>query len=118
MATFVRVPGGWHGGWDFCPLTDRLRARGHVVHELTLSGVGERNHFPAGAVNLDTHIDDVVRVFEQEDVNNAVLCGHSYGGMVIAGVADRIRRSLVGALAGIGARLVGCAASPEATSPR
>jgi pimeloyl-ACP methyl ester carboxylesterase len=91
MATFVLVPGGWHGGWDFRPITDRLRARGHVVHELTLSGVGERNHFPAGVVNLDTHIEDVVRVFEQEDADNAVLCGHSYGGMVIAGVADRIR---------------------------
>jgi hypothetical protein len=48
MATFVLVPGGWHGGWDFRPITDRLRARGQVVHELTLSGVGERSHFPAG----------------------------------------------------------------------
>ncbi len=92
--TFVFVPGGWHGGWDFRPLTERLRARGHQVHELTLSGVGERNHIPAGSVNLDTHIEDVVAVFEQEELDDAVLCGHSYGGMVIAGVADRIRDRL------------------------
>jgi pimeloyl-ACP methyl ester carboxylesterase len=89
-ATFVLVPGRWHGGSHFRPLTDRLRARGHVVHELTLSGVGERSHIPAGVVNLDTHIEDVVNVFEQEDLHDAVLCGHSYGGMVIAGVADRV----------------------------
>jgi pimeloyl-ACP methyl ester carboxylesterase len=88
--TFVLVPGGWHGGWDFRPVTDRLRAHGHVVHELTLSGVGERSHIPAGMVNLDTHIEDVVRTFEQEDLRDVVLCGHSYGGMVIAGVADRV----------------------------
>jgi pimeloyl-ACP methyl ester carboxylesterase len=88
--TFVLVPGGWHGGWDFRPVTRRLRTRGHAVHELTLSGVGERSHIPAGIVNLDTHIDDVLRVLEQEDLGNVVLCGHSYGGMVIAGVADRV----------------------------
>jgi pimeloyl-ACP methyl ester carboxylesterase len=93
-ATFVLVPGGWHGGWNFRPITDRLRARGHVVHELTLSGVGERSHIPAGVVNLDTHIEDVVNVFEQEDLHGAVLCGHSYGGMVIAGVADRVRERI------------------------
>ncbi|HEY7208524.1 MAG TPA: alpha/beta hydrolase [Gaiellaceae bacterium] len=90
MATFVLVPGGWHGGWDFRPVTDRLRERGHEVHELTLTGVGERSHVPAGVVNLDTHIEDVVGVFVQEDIRDAVLCGHSYGGMVIAGVADRV----------------------------
>ena len=87
---YVLVPGGWHGGWNFRPITDRLRARGETVCELTLSGVGERNHIPAGMVNLNTHIEDVVRVFEQEDLRDAVLCGHSYAGMVITGVADRI----------------------------
>jgi pimeloyl-ACP methyl ester carboxylesterase len=90
MATFVLVPGGWRGGWNFRPVTERLRGRGHTVHELTLSGVGERSHLPAGTINLDTHIEDVVRVFEQEDLRTAILVGHSYGGMVIAGVADRV----------------------------
>jgi pimeloyl-ACP methyl ester carboxylesterase len=93
-ATFVLVPGGWKGGWNFRPVTDRLRARGHIVHELTLSGVGERNHVPAGVVNLDTHIEDVVNVLEQEDLRDIVLCGHGYGGMVIAGVADRVRERI------------------------
>ncbi|HEX5191330.1 MAG TPA: alpha/beta hydrolase [Solirubrobacteraceae bacterium] len=93
-ATFVLVPGGWHGGWDFRPVTDRLRARGQPVYELTLSGVGERSHIPAGLVNLDTHIEDVIRVLEQEDLHDVVLCGHSYGGMVIAGVADRARERI------------------------
>jgi pimeloyl-ACP methyl ester carboxylesterase len=89
--TFVLVPGGWHGGWDYRPVTERLRARGHTVHELTLTGVGERSRFPLGTINLDTHIADVVRVFEQADLRDAVLVGHSYGGMVIAGAADRVR---------------------------
>jgi pimeloyl-ACP methyl ester carboxylesterase len=61
------------------------------VYELTLSGVGERSHLPAGTINLDTHIADVVGVLEPEDVRDAILVGHSYGGMVIAGVADRVR---------------------------
>jgi pimeloyl-ACP methyl ester carboxylesterase len=91
MATFVFVPGGWHGGWDFRPVTERLRARGNAVHELTLSGVAERSHLPAGTINLDTHIDDVLRVFEQEDLREVTLVGHSSGGMVIAGAADRVR---------------------------
>ena len=91
---FVLVPGGWHGGWDFRPVTERLRARGHAVYELTLSGVGERSHIPAGTVNLDTHIEDVVRVLEEADLHDVVLCGHSYGGMVIAGAADRVRERI------------------------
>jgi pimeloyl-ACP methyl ester carboxylesterase len=91
MATFILVPGGWHGGWDFRPVTERLRSCGHTVYELTLSGVGERSHLTGAAINLDTHIEDVVRVFEQEDLRDAVLVGHSYGGMVIAGVAERAR---------------------------
>jgi pimeloyl-ACP methyl ester carboxylesterase len=90
MTTFVLVPSGWHGGWNFRPVTERLRGRGHTVYELTLSGVGERSHLPAGAINLDTHIADVVGVFEQEDLSDVILVGHSYGGMVIAGVADRV----------------------------
>ncbi|WP_028922399.1 alpha/beta fold hydrolase [Pseudonocardia acaciae] len=87
MATFVLVPGGWHGGWYFGPLADRLRERGHRAHPVTLTGIGERNHL-AGA-NLDTHVRDVLGLLDSERIEDAVLCGHSYAGMVISGVADR-----------------------------
>ncbi|MFI6789558.1 alpha/beta fold hydrolase [Nonomuraea sp. NPDC050383] len=89
MATFVLVPGMCHGGWSFEPLTERLRALGHRVHAVTLSGVSERRHLMAGGVNLDTHIQDVTALLEAEQVEDAVLVAHSYGGMVITGAADR-----------------------------
>lgn len=90
MSEFVLVPGGWGGGWRFDNGAARLRNRGHTVHQLTLTGVGERAHLGHSGVNLDTHIDDVCAVFEVRKITGAVLCGHSYGGMVIAGVAERI----------------------------
>jgi pimeloyl-ACP methyl ester carboxylesterase len=89
VATFVLVPGGWRGGWYFQPLTRELRRRGHEVYPVTLTGLGERSHLLSASVNLDTHIEDVVRVLECEQIEDAVLCGHSYGGMVVSGVADR-----------------------------
>lgn len=89
MTNFVLVPGMCHGGWCFEELTRALRAEGHTVHPLTLTGVSERSHLLPGAVNLDTHIQDVTGVLDAEDVSDAVLVGHSYGGMVITGVADR-----------------------------
>ncbi|AHI00528.1 alpha/beta fold hydrolase [Kutzneria albida] len=89
MATFVLVPGGWHGGWYFEPIARGLREQGHQAYSVTLSGIGERGHLAAGA-NLDMHIQDVVSLLEHERIENAVLCGHSYGGMVITGAADRL----------------------------
>ena len=89
MATFVLVPGGWHGGWWFEPLARRLRELGHQAFPVTLTGVGERSHLAAPSVNLDTHIQDVLQLLEQERLSGVVLCGHSYGGMVVSGVADR-----------------------------
>ncbi len=88
--TFVLVHGAWHGGWCYGRVADRLRDRGYRVHTPTLSGCGERFRFLNMGINLSTHIDDVVDVFHFEGVTRAVLCGHSYGGMVITGVADRI----------------------------
>jgi len=61
MATFVLVPGGWHGGWYFQSLAEALRARGHRAYPITLTGLGERRHLLRADVNLDTHIDDVIR---------------------------------------------------------
>ena len=89
MTNFVLIPGMCHGGWCFEELTGELRTRGHVVHPLTLTGLSERSHLLHGGVNLDTHIQDVTGVLEAEDILHAVLVGHSYGGMVITGAADR-----------------------------
>jgi pimeloyl-ACP methyl ester carboxylesterase len=88
MATFVLVHGAWHGGWCWRRVADRLRAGGHTVFTPTLSGVGERSHQLSGSINLSTHITDVVNVLKWEGLTDVVLCGHSYGGMVITGAAD------------------------------
>ncbi|MBT2384461.1 alpha/beta fold hydrolase [Streptomyces sp. ISL-11] len=92
MATFVLVPGMCHGAWSFETLVEPLRRHGHRVYALTLTGVAERAHLLTSTVNLDTHIQDVVGVLEAEAIEDAVLVGHSYGGMVITGVADRVPR--------------------------
>lgn len=89
MATYVLVHGGGHGGWCYGKVAPRLRAAGHEVHAPTLTGLGERAHLVSPAVDLDLHVTDVVRVLEYEDLRDVVLVGHSYGGMVVTGVADR-----------------------------
>jgi pimeloyl-ACP methyl ester carboxylesterase len=93
MATYILVPGGWHGGWAFDAVARPLREAGHTVLALTLSGL---DGGPPAGVNLDRHIADVAAAIEAED-RPVVLAGHSYGGMVIAGAADRLP-SRVGAL--------------------
>ncbi len=90
MATFVIVPGGWHGGWWFEPLARRLRRHGHEAYPLTLTGVGDRIHLLTASVNLGTHTRDVTNVLEAERIEYAVLVDHRYGGMVITGAADRV----------------------------
>lgn len=90
MTTFVLVHGGWQGGWAFRPLAGILRASGHSVHVVTLTGLGERSHLAAFPINLETHIADVANTILWEDLTDIVLLGHSYGGMVVTGVADRL----------------------------
>ncbi len=90
MTTFVLVHGGWGGGWEWTPVARRLRQRGHQVFTPTLTGLGERAHLCPSEVTLSDHIQDVVAVFEFEELSDVVLCGHSYSGMVVTGVADRI----------------------------
>jgi pimeloyl-ACP methyl ester carboxylesterase len=90
MSTYVLIPGACHGAWCFADLADGLRSHGHRVLALTLTGIAERAHLLHGGVNLATHIADVVAEMEAYQVNDAILVGHSYGGMVITGVADRI----------------------------
>lgn len=89
MATYVLVHGGGHGGWCYQKVARLLRAEGHEVVCPTLTGLGERVHLLNPDVDLDTHITDVVNTLHYEDLRNVILAGHSYGGMVITGVADR-----------------------------
>jgi pimeloyl-ACP methyl ester carboxylesterase len=89
MATFVLVHGGGHGGWCWQRLAPLLRAQGHEVYAPTLTGLGERAHLLNPRIDLDTHIDDVVGVLRYEGLADVILVGHSYGGAVITGVADR-----------------------------
>lgn len=93
-STFVLVPGGCHGAWCWKRVTDRLRAQGHNVYPLTLTGLAERAHLVSPSVNLETHIADVINVLTWEDLHDVHLVGHSYGGMVITGVADRAANRL------------------------
>ena len=98
MATFVLVHGAWHGGWCYRDTAKALRDAGHTVFTPTHTGVGERAHQAAENITLETHIRDVCGCIEAEELNDVILCGHSYGGMVITGVADRMAeriRSLV-----------------------
>jgi len=88
--TFVLVHGAWHGGWCWNKLTPMLRAAGHQVFTPTLTGLGERAHLLTPEIDLATHIKDIVSVLEYEALHNVVLVGHSYGGMVIAGVAEAL----------------------------
>jgi pimeloyl-ACP methyl ester carboxylesterase len=88
--TFVLVHGAWHGGWCWSRVTALLRAAGHAVHVPTLTGLGERRHLISPQVNLDTHITDVINVLEAEELQEVVLVGHSYAGIIISGVADRL----------------------------
>lgn len=94
MATFVLVHGAWHGGWCWQRVARLLRAAGHEVHTPTLTGLGERAHLMGRHVNLDTYIQDILGVLQWEELSDVVLCGHSYGGMVISGVADRVPNTI------------------------
>ncbi|MCC7369058.1 MAG: alpha/beta hydrolase [Chloroflexi bacterium] len=95
MATFVLVHGAWGGAWSWnkfvAPL---LRAAGQEVYAVTLTGLGDRSHLSSPEVSLDSHIQDVVNVLFYEDLTDVILVGHSYGGNVITGVADRVPERL------------------------
>jgi pimeloyl-ACP methyl ester carboxylesterase len=89
LTTFVLVHGAWHGGWCWRFVAPALRRAGHDVYTPTLTGLGERQHLAHPGIDLDLHIQDVVGLIEMEDLHDIVLVGHSYGGMVVTGVADR-----------------------------
>ncbi len=90
MATFVIVHGAWGGAWSWNKfVVPLLRKKGHEVFPVTLTGLGDRSHLSSPEINLDTHVQDVVNVLFYEDLHDVILAGHSYGGNVITGVADR-----------------------------
>ncbi|MBI1201174.1 MAG: alpha/beta fold hydrolase [Rhodopseudomonas sp.] len=88
--TFLLVPGAWHGAWCYRRVQDLLEAKGFRVHALSLTGLADRSHLASDAVNMDTHIADVVNFVTWEDLNDFVLVGHSYGGLVVTGAAEKI----------------------------
>ncbi|MBP0461781.1 alpha/beta fold hydrolase [Streptomyces montanisoli] len=90
MATFILVPGGWHGSWSFEAVVPLLERAGHTVHALTLTGLRpDDDSATVASANLDTHADDVLRLLDRSRISGVTLVGHSYGGMVIAAAADR-----------------------------
>jgi pimeloyl-ACP methyl ester carboxylesterase len=88
--TFVLVHGAWHGGWCWRRVADRLEKQGHKVFTPTLTGLGERSHLMSPAIDLDTHINDVVNVVKWEDLNGICLVAHSYGGWPVSGALEKI----------------------------
>ncbi|AEM59171.1 esterase (plasmid) [Haloarcula hispanica N601] len=91
---FVLVPGAWLGGWCWKYLHPLLREEGHEVYTPTLTGLGEREHLSHCEVDLETHITDIVNVLEYNDLTDVVLLGHSYAGLVVTGVAERVPERL------------------------
>jgi pimeloyl-ACP methyl ester carboxylesterase len=89
MATYVLVHGGGHGGWCYRKVKRLLETSGHEVFAPSLTGLAERSRSLSPAVDLDFHIDDVVELLRYWDLRDAIVVGHSYGGMVITGVGDR-----------------------------
>jgi len=93
MSTYILVHGAWHGGWCWQRVAPLLRARGHEVLTPSLSGMGEHAHMLSPQITLQTHVADIVNLCERYEVEDAVLVGHSYGGLIITGAADRLHRS-------------------------
>lgn len=92
--TFVLVHGAWHGGWCWSRVASRLRAAGHTVFTPTLTGLGERSHLLSPDISLQTFVGDIVNVLVWEDLNDVILVGHSFAGLVITGVADKVPERL------------------------
>jgi pimeloyl-ACP methyl ester carboxylesterase len=94
MTTFVLVHGAWFGAWCWNRAAKLLAAKQHSVVAPTLTGLGERSHLLNPEIDLETHILDVVNVMKWQELRDVVLVGHSYGGMVVSGVAERMEKSI------------------------
>jgi alpha-beta hydrolase superfamily lysophospholipase len=88
--TFVLVHGTSHGGWVWRRVADMLQARGHKVYTPTLTGLADRSHLMSGAINLDTHIADVVNLIKWEGLEDVCLLGHSSGGVIVSGAIEHV----------------------------
>ena len=91
MSTYILVSGLWIGAWAWREVTRSLRAAGHEVYPLTLTGVADRSHLLSPDTDLTTHIEDIVRLAEFEDLRDIILVGHSYGGMPVSAAALHLR---------------------------
>jgi pimeloyl-ACP methyl ester carboxylesterase len=94
MATYVLIPGAWHGGWSWAPVARRLRASGHRAITVTLPGLGDGDD-PRGHRLADA-ADHIVRLVEERDLGELILVGHSWGGYPITGAAGRLADRLTG----------------------
>jgi pimeloyl-ACP methyl ester carboxylesterase len=94
MATVVLAHGAWSAAWAWKKMRPLMQAAGHQFHSPTYTGLGERAHLAHPDIDLSTHIEDVLAVLEFEDLTDVTLLGHSYGGMVATGVADRARERI------------------------
>ena len=92
--TFVLVHGAWHGGWCWRRVSDLLEHGGHKVFSPTMTGLGERSHLLDDKINVSTHVTDIVNVMKWENLTGVVLVGHSYGGLVISGVAEQMQGAI------------------------
>ncbi len=90
MSNFVLLHGAWHGAWCWTRVADRLRAKGHRVTTPNQTGVGEKSHLISDQITLDTFVLDVINHITHEELDDIILVGHSFGGLPISGVADRI----------------------------
>ena len=90
-ATFLVCHGAWSAGWAWKKMHPLMAAAGHRLVTPTYTGLGERAHLANPSIDLETHIEDILNVIKYEDLRDIVLVGHSYGGMVATGVADRKR---------------------------
>lgn len=97
MSTYVLVHGAWRGSWIWKRVRCLLQQQGHEVFTTTHTGVSDRVHLSSPSVNLDTHITDIANLLRWEELSDVILVGHSYGGCVISGVADRVTER-IGAL--------------------
>src|ERR1700681_4921639 len=90
-ATFLVCHGAWSAGWAWKKMHPLMAARGHRLVTPSYTGLGERDHLASPSIDLETHIQDILNVIKYEDLRDIALIGHSYGGMVASGVADRAR---------------------------
>ena len=90
MSTYVLVHGAWHGGWAWCWVRDILEQRGHCVFTPTLMGLGERQSLMSSNLSMNDMVEDMAATIENEDLNDVILVGHSFGGTVVTGVAERV----------------------------